>query len=204
MPRPVTSSLLPTRPPPSSARRRGPEALHQVGRAVQHQGEEPHRPVRQLLERHGGELPADRASLEALPGVGRKTASIILNMVFGRPRSPSTLTSSGLPIAPDSPGQDAARSRDRAARQHTVAVQKGRTPLVAVARPLRVHRALTGLPHVHHPRSVRVSSQDAGARAAGGAAAVAARAAGGPRPQPQAAAAPARVNERRGPAGRFS
>ena len=39
---------------------------------------------RQLLERHGGELPADRASLEALPGVGRKTASIILNMVFGQ------------------------------------------------------------------------------------------------------------------------
>jgi len=39
---------------------------------------------RQLLERHGGELPADRAALEALPGVGRKTASIILNMVFGK------------------------------------------------------------------------------------------------------------------------
>ena len=38
---------------------------------------------RQLLEQHGGELPAERASLEALPGVGRKTASIILNMVFG-------------------------------------------------------------------------------------------------------------------------
>ena len=37
----------------------------------------------QLLERHGGEVPADRAALEALPGVGRKTASIILNMVFG-------------------------------------------------------------------------------------------------------------------------
>jgi endonuclease-3 len=39
--------------------------------------------ARQLLERHGGEVPADRAALEALPGVGRKTASIILNMVFG-------------------------------------------------------------------------------------------------------------------------
>jgi endonuclease-3 len=37
----------------------------------------------QLLERHGGEVPGDRAALEALPGVGRKTASIILNMVFG-------------------------------------------------------------------------------------------------------------------------
>src|SRR4029077_20819741 len=37
-----------------------------------------------LIERHGGEVPADRAALEALPGVGRKTASIILNMVFGQ------------------------------------------------------------------------------------------------------------------------
>jgi endonuclease III len=37
----------------------------------------------QLLERHDGQVPGDRASLEALPGVGRKTASIILNMVFG-------------------------------------------------------------------------------------------------------------------------
>jgi endonuclease-3 len=37
----------------------------------------------QLLERHGGEVPGDRSDLEALPGVGRKTASIILNMVFG-------------------------------------------------------------------------------------------------------------------------
>jgi len=37
----------------------------------------------QILERHGGEVPADRAALEALPGVGRKTANIILNMVFG-------------------------------------------------------------------------------------------------------------------------
>ena len=36
-----------------------------------------------LLERHGGEVPAERAALEALPGVGRKTANIILNMVFG-------------------------------------------------------------------------------------------------------------------------
>jgi endonuclease III len=40
--------------------------------------------ARQILEQHGGEIPADRAALEALPGVGRKTASIILNMVFGR------------------------------------------------------------------------------------------------------------------------
>jgi len=39
---------------------------------------------RQILEKHGGQVPSDRESLEALPGVGRKTASIILNMVFGK------------------------------------------------------------------------------------------------------------------------
>lgn len=38
----------------------------------------------QILARHGGQVPAERAALEALPGVGRKTASIILNMVFGQ------------------------------------------------------------------------------------------------------------------------
>ncbi|HYM29226.1 MAG TPA: endonuclease III [Steroidobacteraceae bacterium] len=40
--------------------------------------------AQQILERHGGTVPAERAALEALPGVGRKTASIILNMVFGQ------------------------------------------------------------------------------------------------------------------------
>ena len=40
---------------------------------------------RLLLERHGGEVPHDREALEALPGVGRKTANVILNTVFGEP-----------------------------------------------------------------------------------------------------------------------
>lgn len=40
---------------------------------------------RQLIERHGGEVPHDRAALEALPGVGRKTASVVLNVAFGQP-----------------------------------------------------------------------------------------------------------------------
>lgn len=40
---------------------------------------------RLLLERHGGEVPADRAALEALPGVGRKTANVVLNTVFRHP-----------------------------------------------------------------------------------------------------------------------
>jgi endonuclease-3 len=40
---------------------------------------------RQLIERHGGEVPRERAALEALPGVGRKTANVVLNTAFGEP-----------------------------------------------------------------------------------------------------------------------
>jgi endonuclease-3 len=40
---------------------------------------------RLLLERHGGEVPGDRESLEALPGVGRKTANVVLNTIFHEP-----------------------------------------------------------------------------------------------------------------------
>jgi len=38
-----------------------------------------------LIERHGGEVPRDRKALEALPGVGRKTANVVLNTAFGEP-----------------------------------------------------------------------------------------------------------------------
>ena len=38
-----------------------------------------------LLEKHAGEVPSDRQELEALPGVGRKTANVVLNTAFGQP-----------------------------------------------------------------------------------------------------------------------
>jgi endonuclease III len=40
---------------------------------------------RALLEEHGGQVPGDRAALEKLPGVGRKTANVVLNTAFGQP-----------------------------------------------------------------------------------------------------------------------
>jgi len=40
---------------------------------------------RLLLDEHGGEVPADREALEKLPGVGRKTANVVLNVAFGQP-----------------------------------------------------------------------------------------------------------------------
>jgi endonuclease III len=38
-----------------------------------------------LVEQHGGQVPRDRVALEALPGVGRKTANVVLNVAFGEP-----------------------------------------------------------------------------------------------------------------------
>src|SRR5689334_7523633 len=38
-----------------------------------------------LIEQYGGEVPRDREALEALPGVGRKTANVVLNVAFGEP-----------------------------------------------------------------------------------------------------------------------
>jgi len=38
-----------------------------------------------LVEQHGGEVPRTREALEALPGVGRKTANVVLNVAFGEP-----------------------------------------------------------------------------------------------------------------------
>ncbi|WP_420429431.1 endonuclease III [Algiphilus sp.] len=40
---------------------------------------------RMLVEQHGGEVPRSREALEALPGVGRKTANVVLNTAFGEP-----------------------------------------------------------------------------------------------------------------------
>jgi len=40
---------------------------------------------RMILARHGGDVPRDRAALEELPGVGRKTANVVMNTAFGEP-----------------------------------------------------------------------------------------------------------------------
>jgi endonuclease III len=44
-----------------------------------------HETCRLLIERHGGAVPRQREALEALPGVGRKTANVVLNVAFGEP-----------------------------------------------------------------------------------------------------------------------
>ncbi len=61
-----------------------PHRRDQDHRAVSRQGEECDRARRKILvEKHGGEVPRDREALQELPGVGRKTANVVLNVAFG-------------------------------------------------------------------------------------------------------------------------
>ena len=69
--------------------------------AWRNESQERHRAVASILiEQHDGKVPHTREALEALPGVGRKTANVVLNVAFGEPPSPSTPTSSASPTAP--------------------------------------------------------------------------------------------------------
>lgn len=84
----ITPALFAAAPNPVAMVRLGEE---QVGRLIKSIGlwQAKARSVvalsGQLLEQHGGEVPATREALEALPGVGRKTANVILNEIFGQP-----------------------------------------------------------------------------------------------------------------------
>ena len=111
---------------------------------------------RMLLELHGGEVPEDRAALEALPGVGRKTANVVLNTAFG-----------WATIAVDThifrvcnrthfaPGKTSIRWR-RAVEGGARRIQGRLPPLADPARPLYLHRAQTALRLLHYRRPVRV------------------------------------------------
>jgi endonuclease-3 len=82
----VTPGLFADAPDPASMVRLGVEG---VARHIRSIGLWPGKArnvvalSRQLIEQHNGEVPNGRAALEALPGVGRKTANVVLNVAFG-------------------------------------------------------------------------------------------------------------------------
>jgi endonuclease-3 len=84
---------------------------------------------RQLIANHGGDVPRDRDALEALPGVGRKTANVVLNVAFGEPT-----------MAVDT---HVFRVANR------TGLSSGRTPLEVEEDLLRVVPAKYGM-HAHH------------------------------------------------------
>lgn len=84
----ATARLFPVAPTPESMLALGEEGLADYIKTIGLYRTKARNVIatcRRLLEQHGGEVPADRAALEALPGVGRKTANVVLNTAFGQP-----------------------------------------------------------------------------------------------------------------------
>ncbi len=102
---------------------------------------------RKLVTEHGGVVPRDRDALEALPGVGRKTANVILNTAFGEP---TIAVDTHIFRVANRTGTRAwrhrTRRRGRAGKGHAGRVQAQRAPLADPARALRVQGAQAELP----------------------------------------------------------
>ncbi|MFC3338296.1 endonuclease III [Paracandidimonas soli] len=84
----ATARFFPTHETPQSILDMGLEALTEHIRTIGLYKTKAANVIRTcaiLVEKHNGQVPADRAALEALPGVGRKTANVVLNTAFGHP-----------------------------------------------------------------------------------------------------------------------
>ncbi|MCP5328380.1 MAG: endonuclease III [Steroidobacteraceae bacterium] len=84
----ATRKLFPVANTPAAIAALGVEGLSQYVRSIGLYNAKVRNIIatcRLLLERHDGEVPRERAALEALPGVGRKTANVVLNTAFGEP-----------------------------------------------------------------------------------------------------------------------
>jgi endonuclease-3 len=84
----ATARLFPAAPTPDAMLALGEEGLTEYIKTIglyRTKAKNVIATCRLLLERHRGEVPAERAALEALPGVGRKTANVVLNTAFGQP-----------------------------------------------------------------------------------------------------------------------
>ena len=84
----ATTRLFPVAPTPDKMAELGIEGLSEYIKTIglyRTKAKNVIATCRMLLEQYGGEVPNDRTSLEALPGVGRKTANVVLNTAFGEP-----------------------------------------------------------------------------------------------------------------------
>ncbi len=84
----ATARLFPVAPTPEAMLALGEEGLLEYIKTIglfRTKAKNVIATCRMLIELHGGEVPANREALEALPGVGRKTANVVLNTAFGQP-----------------------------------------------------------------------------------------------------------------------
>jgi len=84
----ATTKLFPIAPTPATMLALGEEGLTDYIKTIglfRTKAKNVIATCRMLIELHGGQVPEERAALEALPGVGRKTANVVLNTAFGHP-----------------------------------------------------------------------------------------------------------------------
>lgn len=84
----ATRKLFPVAPTPEAMLALGEEGLMEYIKTIglyKTKAKNTIATCRILLEKHGGQVPENREALEALPGVGRKTANVVLNTAFGQP-----------------------------------------------------------------------------------------------------------------------
>ena len=119
---------------------------------------------RMLVEQHGGEVPSTRAELEALPGVGRKTANVVLNVAFGEPTMAVDThifrvgNRTGL-----APGKTPLEVELKLEKRVPPAVPAACAPLADPARPLRLRGAQAAVLAMRGGAVLRLQAQDAGA-----------------------------------------
>ena len=112
---------------------------------------------RLLVERHESRVPDDQAALEALPGVGRKTANVVRNVAFGhadhRRRHPCLSRRQSHRARA---GHHAPQGRGRPREGHAGQMEAARAPLADSARPPRVQGAQARLPDLRRAALLRV------------------------------------------------
>ena len=100
-----------------------------------------------LIEKHGSRVPQDRAALESLPGVGRKTANVVLNIAFGQPTIAVDThifrVGNRTGLAPGKTPLAVERKLEKATPPH---FKSARPPLADPARPLCLQGAQARLP----------------------------------------------------------
>ena len=108
---------------------------------------------RQLVAEHGGQVPRTREALEALPGVGRKTANVVLNVAFGEP---TIAVDTHIFRVGNRTGmahrQEPARGRAEARSSRAGELQAPRAPLAYSARALHLRGAQAAVRKMHHRR----------------------------------------------------
>ena len=114
-----------------------------------------------LVDEHGGEVPEDRAALEALPGVGRKTANVVLNVAFGHATIAvdthifRVANRTGL-----AKGKDVRAVEDKLEKVTPATLPAARAPLADPARPLHLQGAKARMLAMPRRRSLRLPAQD--------------------------------------------